>query len=211
MRGLLVGGDDSVAERLRRQRWVTLARSFPDLARLRVLDLGGTTTWWERAPVRPAHVTVVNLYESGEGLPWVTALAGDALEAPSLLRGEHFDVVISNSLMEHLGGHVPRKEFARVVHGMANRFWVQTPYRYFPIEPHWLFPGFQFTPTRVRSWLAPRWRLGHTHGWSQTAARDEVMSTDLLSATELRAYFPDATLIWERVLGVPKSMVAFKG
>ncbi len=156
-------------------------------------------------------MTVVNLYESGKGLPSVTALAGDALQAPTLLAGEHFDVVISNSLLEHLGGHVPRREFARVVHTMADRFWIQTPYRYFPIEPHWLFPGFHFMPIRARSWLAPRWRLGHTHGWSQAAAQAEVMSTKLVSATDLRAYFPDAALIWERVLGLPKSMVAFKG
>ena len=27
---------------------------------------------------------------------------------------------------------------------------VQIPYRYFPIEPHWLFPGLQFLPQRAR-------------------------------------------------------------
>ena len=27
---------------------------------------------------------------------------------------------------------------------------MQTPYRYFPIEPHWLFPGMQFLPLPVR-------------------------------------------------------------
>ena len=28
---------------------------------------------------------------------------------------------------------------------------VQTPYRYFPVEPHWLFPGLQFLPMGLRA------------------------------------------------------------
>jgi hypothetical protein len=93
---------------------------------------------------------------------------------------------------------------------MADAYWVQTPYRYFPVEPHWVFPAFQFLPIATRSALSSRWPLGHTYKWDREKARADVMSTELLSATEMKVYFPDATLYWERFAGLPKSMVAVR-
>ena len=142
--------------------------------------------------------------------PWCTAVEGDALRADELLRGEDFDLVFSNSLIEHLGGHGPRGRLAEVVVSLAPAYLVQTPYRYFPVEPHWMFPGFQFLPVSARSYLAPRWPLGHTYGWEPDAAANEVMSTELLSASEMRHYFQGAEIVWERIAGVPKSMTAIK-
>lgn len=71
------------------------AVSVPRLVDLRVVDLGGTAVWWSRAPVRPRHVTVVNLYEAGADSPGVTTIEGNALHADELLRGEDFDFVFS--------------------------------------------------------------------------------------------------------------------
>ena len=210
VRSLLVGGDNSLAERMRRRRWRVVLRHVPRLAELRVVDLGGTAVWWSRAPVMPRHVTVVNLDEAGEDCPGVTAIEGDALRADELLRGEDFDLVFSNSLIEHLGGHGPRRRLAEVVVSLAPAYLVQTPYRYFPVEPHWMLPGFQFLPVAARSYLAPRWPLGHTYGWEADTAADEVMSTELLSASEMREYFKDAEIVWERIAGVPKSITAIK-
>lgn len=52
-----------------------------------------------------------------------------------------------NSPLEHVGGgHERRLRFAESVHALADRHRVQTPYRYFPIKPHWLAPGMQFLP-----------------------------------------------------------------
>jgi hypothetical protein len=36
------------------------------------------------------------------------------------------------------------------------------------------------------------------------------MSTELLSASEMSCYFPEAEIVWERFAGVPKSMTAIK-
>jgi hypothetical protein len=210
VRGLLVANEKSLAERLRRRRWTILRRHIPDLEHLRVVDLGGTAHWWANAPVVPRHVTVVNLYDAVPGPPIVRKVEGDALEADELLKGEEFDLVFSNSLIEHLGGHAARRRFADVVSTLAASYVIQTPYRYFPVEPHWMFPAFQFLPIAARSWLAPRWPLGHTRGWTAEAATDEVMSAELLSVVEMRAYFPDGEIVWERIAGLPKSMIAIK-
>jgi hypothetical protein len=210
VRGLLVANEMSLAERLRRRRWAILLRHIPRFEDLRVVDLGGTAHWWNNALVIPHHVTVVNLYETDPGPPTVRMVEGDALQADELLKGEEFDLVFSNSLIEHLGGHAARRRFADVVSALAASYVIQTPYRYFPVEPHWMFPAFQFLPIAARSWLAPRWPLGYTRGWNAEAAADEVMSTELLSVAEMRSYFPDGKIVWERVAGLPKSMIAVK-
>lgn len=195
---------------MRQRRWARIVEVFPDFGSLRVLDLGGTTRFWSRAPVKAKSVTVINLEAPGDGLPWVRPILGDACHARELTGTETFDLVFSNSLIEHLGGHFQRARFAEVVRTMAPRYAVQTPYRYFPLEPHWLFPGMQFLPVSARSWLAPRWPLGHTHGWPAAQAKEEAMSVELLSLTDMGAYFPDARILWERILGLPKSMTAVR-
>jgi SAM-dependent methyltransferase len=209
-RPLLVNSEYSLAARTRLRRWTLIEERVPDLASLRVLDLGGTGEWWTRSPIRPRHVTAINVFDADKQADGVTMIKGDALRAAELVADQEFDLVFSNSLIEHLGGHGPRREFARLASTLAPRYVVQTPYRYFPVEPHWIFPAFQFLPFRARAYIAPRWPLGHTYRWEDGAASNEVMATELLSMSEMREYFPDAEIVWERLGGVPKSMIAIR-
>ena len=62
------------------------------------------------------------------------------------------------------------------------RHWVQTPYRYFPIEPRWLLP------------------LSPAMPWGRAALAD-VLDVELLSATERRYNFEDSKILWGRVAG----------
>jgi hypothetical protein len=118
--------------------------------------------------------------------------------------------VISNSVLEHVGGHAQRLRFASAVRDLAPRHWVQTPYRYFPIEPHWLFPGFQFLPLTIRAELSRRWPLVHTPSASRAEGLRAAMGVELLSRTEMKYYFPESTIRAERMLGAVKSLIATK-
>lgn len=216
LRHSLVDAPGSMGARMRARRWELVARCFPDLATMSVLDLGGTVESWLRAPVRPKDVTVLNLFEPGESTEsWLLPVTGDACRAQQALAAEgaplSYDVVFSNSLLEHVGGHAQRAALAREVHALAPRFWIQTPYRYFPLEPHWLFPGLQFLPMAARSSLAARWPLAHSRPASAQAAMSEVQWTELIGVAELRAYFPAARIHHERVAGLTKSLVAVGG
>ena len=51
-------------------------------------------------------------------------------------------------MLEHVGAHSQRQQLADNVHDLADRYWVQTPYRYFPIEPHWVFQASNGFPTK---------------------------------------------------------------
>lgn len=211
LRSRLVDGNDSLGAKMRLRRWQLLGEIFPELDSMTILDLGGTVESWVRAPIRPAFVHVVNLEgEVARSPDWITAERADACDLPPDFSTREFDLVFSNSVIEHVGGHHRREQFADVVRRSAQRYWVQTPYRYFPIEPHFLFPGFQFLPANARTGVARHWPLLHTPSADRSAAISTVLSTELVGRTEMRHYFPDATMHSERIAGMTKSLIAVK-
>jgi hypothetical protein len=211
LRNTLVDGPGSIGQRKRSRRWDWLGELFPDISSMSVIDLGGTVEAWKRAPLRPASVHVVNLeLEPADEPAWIRADRGDACDLPAHIRSGSYDLVISNSVLEHVGGHAQRLRFASAVRDLAPRHWVQTPYRYFPIEPHWLFPGFQFLPLTIRAELSRRWPLVHTPSASRAEGLRAAMGVELLSRTEMKYYFPESTIRAERMLGAVKSLIATK-
>lgn len=211
LRGKLVDSPDSLAARYRQRRWDMMVADFPDLEKMSVIDLGGRVEAWRRAPVRPAHVHIVNLEPPDPDIPeWAEVDHADACDLPAAIRSRRYDLAFSNAVLEHVGGHVKRAEFADTVRAVSDRHWIQTPYRYFPIEPHWLFPWFQHLPVAARAFVSQRWPLVHTPTSSRTGSVDAVMSVELVSRTELRAYFPDSRIIAERVGPLVKSIIAVK-
>ena len=215
LRRRLVDSSTSLGAQARARRWDLIARRFTDLADMSVIDLGGTVEWWQRAPVRPRRVVVVNLFEPGTSDDAdLVPVVGDACAAAAALAEagieESFDLAFSNSLIEHVGGHAQRLALAEQVHALATYHWVQTPYRYFPVEPHYLFPGMQFLPVRARAEVAAWWPLQHTRPASRTVARSEVQWTELLGISEMRAYFPHSEIVKERLAGLVKSLVAVR-
>jgi len=211
VRGLLVDGQGSVGERRRVGRWEWFAKTFTDIDSMKVIDLGGTAEAWLRAPVRPASVHVVNLeVETAEIPDWIRVDTADACNLPRHITDGKYDLVFSNSVLEHVGGQSQRQLFADTVHKLAARHWVQTPYRYFPIEPHWLFPGFQFLPLATRAAVARHWPLVHSTPEGREASVRQAMSVELVSRTEMGIFFPYSTIEPERFLGLTKSLVAIK-
>jgi SAM-dependent methyltransferase len=140
-----------------------------------------------------ADITGLDAAERPE-YPGRRFVRGDARALP--FEAESFVVVYSISLVEHLDP-ADRPRFAAEIRRVAGRYWVQTPNRYFPIEPHVLLPGFQFLPEAARQRL---WRLG--------MPRTPYERIELLSAAELHELFPDAVLLRERFAGLTKSLIA---
>lgn len=192
-------------------RFREFLRHFPDLSAMRVLDLGGTPEFWRSAPVRPTYVTTLNLDKYSPPESWIDHVVADACNLASLDScAGGYDVVVSNSLIEHVGGFQRRQQFAQVVMTAAPAHWVQTPDRYFPFEPHYVAPGFQFLPISVRAEMVRRWPLAHERVYTRVDALAQVLTIELISSTELRYLFP-LSLIWhERLAGISKSIVAIK-
>jgi Methyltransferase domain len=146
---------------------------------------------------RDAEITGVDLADrppDGYEGPHRRYVRADARALP-FADGE-FDIAYSNSLIEH----VPRRDRARVAfetRRVARRYFIQTPNRWFPIEPHVLLPFFQHLPRGLRKRL---WRFGVQRG-----AFEDIR---LLDARELRYLFPDAVLARERIGPLTKSLMA---
>jgi hypothetical protein len=132
--------------------------------------------------------------------PNVTVERGDGTRLP--YSGGEFPVVFSSSTIEHVPAELQRA-FAAEIARVGERYFVQTPNKYFPIEPHYQFPFFQFLPERVQRALNRRFTLG----WRQ---RGEWEPVRLLSARQMRRLFPDAEIHRERVFGLTKSLMAVR-
>jgi methyltransferase family protein len=203
---------DSLAARLRRRRFAHFLSLLDRISTpFTLLDVGGSPTYWRKHdfPNRPGvRVIVLNLGATERCEPPFEIVNGDACDL-SRYANHSIDVVYSNSVIEHVADHAL---MASEVRRVARRYYVQTPNFWFPIEPHFLIPGFQWLPMAMRAALIRRIRLGHAPTvQTRDEARQLVESVRLLSRRELKSLFPGASIHAERVAGLPKSWLAFDG
>lgn len=206
----------SVATRLRRQRFQLFLDMLGDAPRVTILDIGGRPAYWEMMAegtdlADRLQITLLNIEDNVSTHPNFTTLVGDGRAMPQFADGQ-FDIVFSNSTIEHVGDFADQQRMASEVRRVGRKYYVQTPNRYFPIEPHFVFPFFQFLPIATRAWLLERFTLG----WmprqpNREAALREVRGIRLLGKAEMRKLFPDARIFEERYLGMVKSFVAWRG
>ncbi len=141
----------------------------------RVLDLGCGALGL-RALEPELDITGVNLAERpGYPGPFVRA---DAAAGLPFADGE-FDLVYCSSVIEHVPP-ARRGAFAAEVRRVGRGWFVQSPARSFPIEPHSLLPGAHWLPVRLRR---PYWRLGVAGEWEDIS---------LLSRAEMQTLFGPA-------------------
>jgi hypothetical protein len=196
----------SFGHRARQKRMNMLLERFPDFRSMRIIDLGGDARYWRASNVRPAHVTIVALHdwELRSLAPWMSGVFGDACDPATFT--DTYDLAFSNSVIEHVGGPRYRRAFADNIRKLAPHYWVQTPYRYFPLEPHFKFPCFQFLPLAIQVQVAQHWSGSYLPPHSEPV--EYIVDHELLSITEMRALFPGCELVRERVAGLVKSITA---
>lgn len=205
----------SFADRLRKKRFALFKSLIEELpAPVKIIDVGGTELYWERMGFLPnenAHITILNLHKTKANYPNVIGVAGDGRDMKQF-DDNSFDVAFSNSVIEHVGSFEDQQAMAKEIQRVAQVIYLQTPNRYFPIEPHFLFPFFQFLPVRLRVWMLMRFNLGwYEKAVDKEKARSIVTSIRLLSRKELKRLFPGATIYRERFMGLVKSFVVVDG
>lgn len=183
-----------------------------------ILDLGGTEYYWRigadflaanRGRVR---ITIVNLEaESISDTGLFRFVEGSATD-PTLLAGESFDLVHSNSVIEHVGDVEDMRMFADNVRRLAPRYYVQTPNYWFAYEPHFRLVGFQYLPEWLRVAIIRRFAVGF---FAKVPDRGEAKSIirhhHLVTTRQMRDFFPDARIRHEKVAGLNKSIIAARG
>ncbi len=182
-----------------------------------ILDLGGTETYWKigedflRANRHRLRFTIVNTEDQQIEQPDLFSFQRDSATNLALFDGRRFDLVHSNSVVEHVGNWMDMEDFAANTRRLAPRYYVQTPNYWFPYEPHFRFPGFQYLPVRMRERMITRYSLGFFQRVPTIEeARDVIYHHRLLSTREMRRLFPDGTVFHEKVAGLNKSVIAVR-
>lgn len=211
---------NSINFKLRQQRLRLFLEVVKGLPRpIKVLDVGGSAFYWKHLfftmpEVNPAdfEITITNISAS----ELKTELAdgrfkfevADARHMPQYA-DQSFDVVHSNSVIEHVGDLGDMKAMGKEVRRIGKRYFVQTPNYWFPIEPHFRTAFFHWMPKSWRMALILRRRIGHLHrAGSRAEAEKTIDSARLLNRNRVLQCFPGAQLFDERFFGLTKSFVA---
>jgi hypothetical protein len=202
----------------RRRRFTLFVHLVDDVltrrSHCRILDIGGEPSYWDTVEdllgSRRCHVTLLNLAPFAVDPARFAALTGDARDL-GRFPDRGFDLVHSSSVIEHVGRWHDMQAMAREVRRLAPSYFVQTPYFWFPVEPHCATPFFHWFPESVRLSMLMRRPRGH---WGQApdveTAMQQIQSAALLDYRMLASLFPDAVIHRERFLGMTKSLIAVR-
>jgi hypothetical protein len=188
---------------------------------IRVVDLGGGADMWQRWGFTERDglkITLVNHHEDDvthrlplDSVLFISERILDAREIRSAdLR--HFDLVFSNSMLEHLPTRADQTELARKIVQCGRPYFVQVPNKYSLIDPHFPHPAVPFFATYPRELQA---RLLSLHKFGSGSRSPTVAAARLrfslylpLGRSDMRRLFPNAEIVTERSLGIPMSLVA---
>ena len=190
----------------RRKRFRQFLQAFAVSSDTRVLDAGGYEYYWQFSDFLP-RVTMVNLEGPAAGerrCHWVIA---DARRLP--FREKAFEVAFSNSVIEHISDPADRQSFARELERVAERYYVQTPNFWFPVEPHLMTPFVHYLPRTLQRRLLRNFTVwGILVRPTPEGCDDFLRDIRMMDERELRQLFPEAEIWRERVLGITKSLIA---
>jgi hypothetical protein len=215
-------------ERFHEGRAERFVRRLDPRAGSSLLDLGGSDgALAERICRRvPLAVTVADSAVETRSAAVARGFRHVLLDPDSPLPFEpgEFDYVLCNSVIEHVtlpkercavtarvpqaewkaGARAAQASFAGAIRELAASYFVQTPHRHFPVEQHVHLPLVQYLThdnlCRLVSWTDRYW-IKSCQG---------CVDWELLTPRVMAELFPDATIEVERVVGLPKSIVAWK-
>src|SRR5690554_3076097 len=181
-------------------------------APIHILDIGGTEIYWDRMGFTNrdnVHITLLNLTPTSVSNVRFSSVVGDACNL-SEYGDKEFDVVYSNSVIEHLFTAENQEKMAKEVRRVGKNYYIQTPNYYFPIEPHWLFPFFQFLPYGLRVKMTENYSLGNfPKTRDKDAAKIRVDEINLLTARQMERLFPEGNMYKEIFMGLTKSITMY--
>lgn len=205
----------SLQKRIREKRNVFFMSLIQPISKpISILDIGGTVKFWQDSGLlnlEDIDITLVNLkFPSHTDLP-LKCIVGDSRNL-SMFRDYEFDVVFSNSVIEHVGGFDDQLKMANEIKRVGSAYFVQTPNFYFPVEPHYRALGFQFLPFNLKVFLLKNVGVGQCKRTkNKKSALKEARRIKLLTLKKLKRLFPQSTVYKERFLGITKSLIVYNG
>ena len=194
----------------------------------RVLDLGGSNGVHLNSCLAGTEVSPKNVYIADLGAAEVESAAVRFGYTPVVVSGsgplpfpdKFFDLVFCSSVLEHVTlpeeaawletsgarfGRLARgrqRQFASEISRIGAGYFVQVPYRWFPVETHTWLPFVGYLPRFIQCPV-----IGISNRvWIKATVPDFYLPT----AGDMAGYFPDAQILREKVWGLTKSLIAVK-
>ena len=182
---------DSISLRSRKRKLQLLLDELRPTAATSVLDVGAdelgfgdgdgcaTMNFFEESYPWPERITALGLHD-GEGFraryPDIPYVQGDACALP--FADGAFDVVFSNAVIEHVGGHARQRQFVSEALRVGRRAFITTPNRRFPVEVHTRLPLVHWLPDAV------------SHRVYRATRKEFATDVHLLTRRSFAALFP---------------------
>jgi len=175
---------------------------------IKILDIGGTNYFWDlwlkKIPI-PIDLTILNIsQEVTKGYKSIILDANELYKLENL----DYDVVFSNSLIEHLTTYENQIKFAETVQRISKKHFIQTPAFIFPLEPHFLFPFFHWFSKKIRVFLVQHFNLGWYKKQVNLLEPEKLVDEiRILKKKELKDMFPNSEIITEKIFFITKSYI----
>ena len=185
-----------------------------------ILDIGGRRNYWHNLSEdlrSKVFITLVNFeeelteYSEKSDTLNLTSIIGDGCAMPQF-EDNSFDIAHSNSVIEHVGSLVKMGDFAAETRRIGKSYYIQAPYLWFPIDPHFGIPLIHWLPCPSRAYMMHKFKLG----FSDTPIPDykealsEADHIRLVDKTLMNNLFPDAEMFKERFCLLAKSLIMVK-
>lgn len=209
----------------REKRAEMFIKAFQPSESDKILDLGSEDGSYiasiipYRKNVYIADINQKTLNKKQEKYGFIPVLIGENAKLP--FPDKYFDIVFSSSVIEHVSvdkadvffyksntdffkvSFKRQIQFASEIRRVGKRYFVQTPYKFFPIESHTHFPFLVvFLPRLIQIKmikLLNRW-------WIKKTTPD----WNLLTERGMKILFPEAEIVREKFCGLTKSIIAIK-
>ncbi len=211
----------SLGSRIRSKRLGPLLRFIETVSQeydcVNIIDVGGTEKYWNIVPQQyleehNVKITIVNLprFKLPKDHGLFTFVHADGCNLTDF-GSNSFHIAHSNSVIEHVGDWRRMVQFSNEFKRVAQKYFIQTPNYWFPIEPHCMIPFFHWLPKPIRIWLVMNFSLGH---WRKATSIDNavriVENIRLLNRKMFQELFKDAEVRTERLILMPKSFIAIR-
>jgi len=216
----------NISRRARSRRAEIFRGAFSIDARTRILDLGSENgsninfvlngTAFDPQNVYIADIDEAAVKDGATSYGFVPVPISESQRLP--FADKFFDIVYCSSVIEHVT--VPKdevwslysgrkfrsdsrkrqREFAEEIKRLSKQYFVQCPYRHFPIESHSWLPFLAWMPRRIQ---IPLLKVTNAFWIKQTSP-----DWHLLNKRELMGLFDEAELFEEKMFGITKSIMA---
>ncbi|WP_316862931.1 class I SAM-dependent methyltransferase [uncultured Cohaesibacter sp.] len=187
-----------------------------------ILDVGGLLQYWmmlEKNLAEKCHLIILSdepqestFSDLADQFPGsVEFRHGDACDL-SEYKDDEFDLVHSNSVVEHVGNYERKVQFSKETQRVGRYYYVQTPNLWFPVDPHYMLPIVHWLPAPYRFKRLTYKGLGPgnppMHDYAKAAVYIE--HTDLLDWEFFKHLFPDCEKHVEKVGPFKKSFIGIR-